>query len=258
MKRDRGVLENALKEALKLEATKRGNKVARALRPIIAANLKSGRILYFLDEVAEREPAEYVDRVARFYQQLNDYVRQIQVEKSEEVWQPLYKQLQCWIYNFLVGINFAADARTHNRAVEYATEAATALLTAYFPYDVAFEAWAFVLARNVTCKLLKQSRRASHLNEEALPFEEEILLFRRIRSEPDRRVSELRRDLLDAVACLSSETRKQIILRYYFDNFSFAEIAQELDQSINTIYQEHFRSRKELRKILGQNDYKDI
>jgi DNA-directed RNA polymerase specialized sigma24 family protein len=47
-------------------------------------------------------------------------------------------------------------------------------------------------------------------------------------------------------------------LRYYFDNFSFAEIAQELDQSVNTIYQEHFRSRKELRKILGQNDYKDI
>jgi RNA polymerase sigma factor (sigma-70 family) len=254
---DRGALEDALEEALKLQATKRGNKVAIAIRPIIATNLRSGRVRYFLDAVAERQPADYVERVAGFYQQLNPYIHQVQVEKCEEVWQPLFQQLQRWAYNFLVGHNFTADSQTHNRAVEYATEAATTLLTAYFPYDGAFEPWAFILTRNVTCKLLKQSKRTSRLNEEALPLEERLLYFRRVRSEPDRRVLELRHDLLDAVACLSSETRQQIILRYYFDNFSFEEIAQELDQSINTIYQEHFRSRKELRKILGQNDYKD-
>ena len=258
MKRDKGALADALEEALKVEATKRGNKVALSIRPIIATNLKTGRVRYFLDAIEARQPAEYVERVAGIYQQLNPYVRQVQIEKSEEVWQPLFQQLQRWIYSFLVGNNFAADAHTHNRAIEYATEAATALLTAYFPYDVAFNAWAYILARNVTCKLLKQAKRASHLSDEALPFEEELLHFRRVRSELDRRVLELRRDLLDAVDCLSSETRKQIILRHYFENFSFAEIALELNQPINSIYQEHFRNRKELRKILGHNGYKDV
>jgi RNA polymerase sigma factor (sigma-70 family) len=258
MKRDRGALEEALEEVLKLEANKWGNSLVMAIRPIIVTNLRSGRVSYFLDKVVEREPAEYVGRVAGFYKQLSPYLHQVQVEKSEEVWRPLFERLQRWVYNFLVSNNFAADCHTHNRAIEYATEAAATLLTAYFPYDVGFEAWAYILTRNVTCKLLKQSKRTSRTGDETLPLEEELHYFRRLRSEPDRRVWELRRDLLDAVAGLSSETRKQIILRYYFDNFSFAEIAQELDQPINTIYQEHFRSRKELRKILGQNGYKDV
>lgn len=255
---DRGALAEALEEALRREARKRGNKVAQALRPILATNLKTGRVGYFLDEDKEREPAEYVERVVGIYQRLNDYIRQVQVEKCEEVWQPLYAKLQRWIYNFLVGHNFAAGAHTQNLAVEYAAEAATAVLTSYFPYDVAFDAWAYILSRNVVCKQLKQSQRTSIVTDEAMPFEEELLYFRRVRSKSEHRVWELRRDLLDAVSRLSSETRRQIILRHYFDNFSLAEIALELNQPINRIYQEHFRSRNELRKILGQDGYKEI
>jgi RNA polymerase sigma factor (sigma-70 family) len=254
---DRGVLEEALEEGLKREAIKQEAKVVRAIRPIIATNLKTGRVRYFLDAVAHRQPAEYVERVASTYLEFHAYLRQVQVEKCDEVWQPLYQKLQWWIYNYLVGINFAAGSQTQSLATEYATEAATALLTAYFPYDVTFDAWAFILARNVTCKQLKLLKKLSVTSHQALPFEEELLYFRRLRSEPERKVWELRCDLIDAIARLSSETRKQIILRYYFDNFSLSEIALELNQPINAIYQEHFRSRKELRKILGQDDYKD-
>jgi RNA polymerase sigma factor (sigma-70 family) len=255
---ERGKLEEALEEGLKLEAASQGKQVAQALRLIIAANLRSGRVGYFLDEVEGREPAEYVSRVTGFYEALSLYLHQVQVEKLDEVWRPLFEKLQRWIYNFLLNNHFAAGPHTHQRAVEYATEAAVALLTAHFPYDTSFDAWAFILARNVTCKLLKQSKRNGRTTDEAVPFDEEMIHFRYLRSEPDRKRWDLRRDLLDAVDALSSEVRREIILRHYFENLSLPEIAAELNQPIHTVYQEHFRSRKELRKILGQNGYKEI
>lgn len=256
--RDQGALGAALEEALQLEAEKRGYAVIKAIRPIIANNLKMGRVDYFLNEKEGRTPAGYVERVAEHYENLKDYVRQLQIEKSEEAWTSLFEQLQRWVYNFLVGKNFESSRHTFNLAVEYATEAAAALLVAVFPYDVTFDAWACILARNVTCKQLKQSKKASLTNgDNTLPLEEELAYNHHADSESDRKLSDLQRDLLDAIATLPSPTRQSVILLHYFYDLSFSEIAQELNQPINTVYQEHYRGRSDLRKILRQNGYKD-
>jgi hypothetical protein len=147
-------LQQAVERALRLLVEQRGTELVQAVAPIIFTNLDKGRMQTFLER-KNCSPGDYVRRVADHYKQWHDYVHAVQIERRSDAWQPLYAQLQQWAFWLLPRIGYPAYARQEEQleqAQACAAEAAIALLNAYFPYDVDFEPWAYVLLQNVSRK----------------------------------------------------------------------------------------------------------
>src|SRR5688572_22942532 len=89
-----GNLDNGLEKAYGAM----GRELAGKIRPIVSVNLARGRVHHFLREREAHTPAGYVSRVAEIYDRTCDYVHEVQVVRSEEVWQPLYDKLMRWAF----------------------------------------------------------------------------------------------------------------------------------------------------------------
>jgi DNA-directed RNA polymerase specialized sigma24 family protein len=59
---------------------------------------------------------------------------------------------------------------------------------------------------------------------------------------------------LEAVEQLSSDARRELIIQLYFSDYSFKEIAEKLNKSLNATYKVHFDALNELRDILDEWD----
>ncbi|MEM7118962.1 MAG: hypothetical protein AAF614_41475 [Chloroflexota bacterium] len=125
-----------LEEALQYLAEQRSVALADAIKPILYTNLKKGRLKTFIDNPDNKNSvAAYVCRVADNYEANHAYVTAVQQERSADVWEPLYIQLQKWAYNYLKRCRFPAQATGYERqehALICAHEAAASLLTATF------------------------------------------------------------------------------------------------------------------------------
>lgn len=252
-------LQQTVERALHLLVEQRGAELVQAVAPIIFTNLDKGRMQTFLER-QNCTPADYLQRVADHYEQWHDYVHTVQVERSSDAWQPLYEQLQQWAFWLLPRIGYPAYANREEQleqAQACAAEAAIVLLNAYFPYDVDFEPWAYVLLQNVSRKemnrRIKPRLDAQKHEVELDAWDDWLHNLTDPDGEDEQRLAELRVDLLQLVTQLSSEVRQQFILLHYFEEQPFEQIAPQMDRNLNSLYKLHSDALENLRKIWREN-----
>ncbi len=252
-------LQLALEHALHSLAEQRGAELVTAVSPIIFTNLDKGRVQTFLEQ-SDCSPIDYTWRVADIYEQWHTYLQVVQIEQRDDVWRPLYKKLQTWAFRHLPRIGYPAYASREDhiqQAHACAAKAAITLINAYFPYDVNFEPWAYVLLRNVTHKhmnrTLKPRLEAQKQEVELDAWDDWLQNLEDPTGHDAQRLVELRADLLRAIDQLSSEARKQFAILYYFEYKSFEEIATQMNKSPNALYKLHADTLANLRKIWDES-----
>jgi RNA polymerase sigma factor (sigma-70 family) len=219
-----------------------------SIRLILHTNLDRGRVEHFIGSDIRRV-GDYVRRVQEHYDRLHPYIQAVQKDRTDEAWQPLFKQLQAWAYNFLLRKGFVPDPSTRAIAEECATEAALRILDAHFPYDTDFDPWArttmimacFRFFRDGTKKSAIPPNNLVELDEQ-LPHLEDI----------NPKQQNDNDDLLAAMSSLS-DARRQVIQLHYLDDVPLPEIATLMGKSAGAIHSLHFKALQDLRKILSKN-----
>jgi RNA polymerase sigma factor (sigma-70 family) len=150
--------------------------------------------------------------------------------------------------------NRKIDGPLRTKIVEESVpNAVLAFLSGVYHYDTEFDAWFCVLVQNVCRKYIKEQTRANlRLENEAVSINEVDYLLEQIADHKEldsRELRALRAELLEAIEWLSSESRKELFVLYYFEGFSFKEIAEKMGKSLNAIYKLHFDALAELRNI---------
>ncbi|HNB51143.1 MAG TPA: sigma-70 family RNA polymerase sigma factor [Anaerolineales bacterium] len=236
-----------LERALQEWAETKDKAVGEAVTYVIWMNLSRGRIENFLNGQATLTPQEYVLRVVATYEKLHPYLVELQEEHSSHAWQTLYTLMCKTAMKFLLRHGFSVSQATRDLAEECASEAATRILTAHFPYDVEFFPWMYVLLRNVCYTKIKTSLKtvAQDISElEEWLADSTILTGRKIEKAMD-----VRKRIRQSVDKLSPG-RKEVIQLHYFDGFSFQEIAEKMSKTVNAVHQLHFYAIRELEKLL--------
>ena len=247
-------LTNNLEQALRLLKKERGEKIVGKLRPILFSNLDRGRIQFFIDGDQKRVH-DYVWLVADCYEQQHVYLHDLQIKRLDSVWRPLRKKLQKWSYKYFIRINFLSDEETWMIAHSQATEAAISILSAHFPYDTDFDAWAHVIVYNSCRRHVRQSTKKSQIPKEKRVEVDKISNLADESMGNMASSSESRIDLLKAIEKLP-ESRKQVIIMLYFEELTPNQVAQKLNKTVSAIYSLHFNALKQLRKILDENGNK--
>ncbi len=244
-------IRDSLEQALQALANEKGRELAGRLRPILLANLDRGRIEGFTGGKPELV-REYVWRVADGFIRHSTYLHDIQSTKASEDWEPLFKQMQLWAYNFLIRKGSIPGLGTQEISFECATEAALSLVNAHFPYDIAFEAWAHIIVQNACRKYFRQGQRKSAIPEENFVDLDDMLDNLADPASGEReQPNNLAADLLDAISRLP-ETRRHVIEAIYFDGLRPAEIAKEMGKSVGAVHSLLFNTLRDLRKILSK------
>lgn len=247
-------LESALKKAIERLAAQEGSLLAAALEPILLSNLARGRVRYFLEHQENSNLEDYIRRVADYYEQLHEYIHQIQQERRAEVWEPIYKKLHRWAFGRLRRKGFLVEEiHRHQHHVHCATEAAMRILHAHFPYDTDFDPWAFVIVEHMVSKHAERLRKDRQKEQNTVSVDQWEtgldMLRDQITSHFHEQIAD-QSELLDAIARLPSLVQRQLILRRYFDGWSFEQIAAESGKKVNAIYRLHYEALTNLRKIL--------
>lgn len=244
-------LHSAIEMALLELAETKGENFSVDLRRIIWVNFARGRLLSFLNGHENLSPRQYVFHVADGYEKLRPYLIELQVHRSNEVWQPLFKRLQQGAYHYFLRVGFSETKATKELADECATEAANCILTAHFPYDVEFMPWMSVLLRNVCSVKRKKVLRPP---EQDISELEELLTNSSV---PSGRKLEsqigIRKNLLYLLEKLSVP-RRQVVFMYYFERLTFQEIAEKLGKTPNAVHQLHFYALRDLEKMFKDEE----
>ena len=237
-----------IEKILQLLETGGSSQTAANIRLIMHANLDRGRVENYIGNDIHRV-GEYVQRVVDQYARLNPYMMAVQSDRSDDVWLPLFKRLQCWAYNFLLRKNFVPGLSTSIIADECATTSAINILGAYFPYDIDFEPWAHVIVINTCLRFFRDETKKS-----VIPSQNIFELDEKLASPEDISLGnqDERGDLLKAMSGLS-DARRQVIKLHYLDELSLPEVAKAMGKSIGAIHSLHFNALQDLRKILGEN-----
>lgn len=244
--------QEAIVNALLQELDGERGDIAEAIRPILIANVEANRAQSFLGKESTT-PADYVQRVRRYYDDWHAHIYQVQVVRSHTVWEPLYVLLQKWAYAFLRRRNFPAHGDRYEHAIACAADAAATILDTRFPYDVHFERWAYVILQNICLRHIDRHWNSSdvlHNNPVALDeFDDWIHNLAPDDARDDVSLAALRHDLLQAIAALGSDARQEFLLLRYFHQRTFDEISVIMNRSKNALYKLHFDALAELRKI---------
>jgi len=237
-----------IEKTLQLLEADGGSQTAAILRLILYANLDRGRVENYIGNDIQRVGA-YAQRVVDHYARLKPTMMALQNDRSDEVWLPLFTQLQHWAYHFLLRKNFVPGLSTSVIAEECATTAAINILDAYFPYDIEFEPWAHVIVINTCLRFFRDETKKS-----IIPPQNIVELDEKLANPEDIRLEDQdeRGDLLKAMSGLS-DARRQVIQLYYLDDLPLPEVARVMGKSIGAIHSLHFNALQDLRKILGDN-----
>ena len=232
-------------------AADRGEMFLTEVRSILFSNLDRGRIKKFTKQNSIDLQA-YVLRVVQLYEKLREYLRSIQVEKADTEWNALKARLDHWAYIYLRKKRFRPTQETIKLSQDYATDAAITIMNAYFPFDTEFEPWAFVVLQNVCRQKISEATRKSKVPDYLISELEDDLWRIADPAADDIEGKTGKRQLIqNAIEKLSTEQKRQVIRLRYFKGFSFKEIAEHLDKSINAVYKSHFDALKDLREILN-------
>lgn len=235
------------RQALHRLARQRGEQFAGQLEPILFTNLQHKRPQNYLKRHPDKAPDDYVTHVTALYEELSDYLYQLQQEKSDSVWWPLCQKLTLWARYELSRI---PNGYLLGQPEDVAQEAVSALMTARFPYDTPFDPWARVILRNTRIAVQKRSQS---YKLPTISWEEHIEAAAAVAAIARGNVEEVvasRHDLLQAIETMTHDGRQRLILLYYFDGLSYAEISQIMGKSASALYKLRFEAIEELQDIL--------
>jgi RNA polymerase sigma factor (sigma-70 family) len=246
-------IKEVIEKALQALSERGSAELAGSLRPILYTNLDRKRIQVSIEGDRERI-FEYVQLVADKFQLLSPILYEIQVARSDKLWEPLLERMRKWAYNFLKRTSYNVNMVTSDNAMDCAAEASITLLNAYFPYDVDLDPWMHVIVQH-TCQKFIRKNKGPAAHEESLDDIQDFLDKIRDPSSLDKeRQRELLQILLEAMDKLN-ETRREIIELMYFQGLSPKEIAEKTGKSAGAIHSLHFNALRDLRKILsGKGD----
>lgn len=211
---------------------------------ILQENWRRGRMQKFLRDGLDSVP-EYVLRVVGYWRISRETVRALQIERADEIWQALYKKMVFWNYRYLVGRG-AYLPDTHDFAEECATEAIPVLQSAYFPFDVPFEAWARVIVINVCRKQVRTATKKSVIPQD------QLIELDAMAQEPASRAPwqpDLRLDLAQALLELNP-ARREVMEMIYMEGHSVEEAARILGRTHSSVYNLHYQAVRDLRKLM--------
>jgi RNA polymerase sigma factor (sigma-70 family) len=231
-------------------------KTAVSIRPIILKNLargkNAGRVGNYLTGNPGKLPCDYVGRVADYYEELSCYLQQIQEEKSDQIWEPLFEKMQWLAYNYLRQKNFMAGQQTFQLATDCAADAGGELVQAYFPYDTDFDPWACTIVQNHCKKTIARLFQAGHVPENKLV---------NLANVPHRTanldggsggdLTDWRLTLYHLIDQLPAEQLETILL-HDFKGMTLQEIGYHLGISTTTAHRRYFAAIDFLRKNLVQ------
>jgi len=241
-----------IETCLHLLAMDQGEQIATRIRPILATSLDRGRIHGFTEGKTDRVH-DYVWRVAVQYELLHNFIHKLQVERSTDIWTPLFEKLQRWASRFLVKRSYNTDWATPDHIAECAVDASETILGAFFPFDVDFDPWAHVIVIHACQKFIRRNQQKSAiLAESMLSLDDLLENFKHSNYQDEESHGELEGKISEAIAQLA-EPRREVIRLIYFENLSASDVAQKMKKSIGAIYNLHFNALRDLQKILGIN-----
>lgn len=210
------------------------DKEKSAIRNVIMINLAHDRIDHFLNLSDLHQPADYVNRVAEFYERQHRYVTRMR-QGADDVWYTLYEKMQRWAYGYLRRCNFFPGPDTFELAISYAGEAGGNMVNAHYPYDIAiFDAWAMELVKNACRKNMKQAMNHGHIPESQLTSLEDDMQFA---DESYRGVEQLVGEGYDLEVILSLlDEREQTVIQAHLHGEKPQETAAQLDITTNNVY----------------------
>lgn len=239
-----------IEEALKSLFIEQGSETVDKIRAIIYSNLKKGRLqVYVNGEI--KGTKDYVWLVAEKYKEMNSFMNDLQVAKITTLWEPLFKKLESWAYNYFVRKSFYADEQTKEIALECASEAVINILRAQFPYDTEFEPWARVIVTHSCQKYIERATKSGIPQQNIIPIDDQKNDIEDMTIQPLEQQQILRGDLIAALGKLP-KARRQIIEFIYFDGLSPNEIADRIGKSVGAVYSLHFNALLDLRNILDE------
>lgn len=249
-------LEKALEQALRALEVQGRRKTAAWIRPIIFENLRRGgypgRVQNYLKNNPKKKPADYVALVARNYEKLGSYLRQLQKTKSDRVWKPLFVEMQWSAYNFLRRNHFYPGDQTFQMAEDCAADAACDLVQAYYPYDTEFDAWVCTIVQNHCKKAITRLLRAGHLPDNKKVSLTDSAFYQYRTADPSStQLMEWRLALMQLIELLPFEEQEAVQLHNY-KGLTFQEIGQQLGISTATAHRRYFSAVAFLRENLTQ------
>lgn len=242
--------------ALTSLAEQRGEGYVVEIKMVLDANLERGRIERFLgDDYELSRVDEYIQRVVGFYDALNPKLHGLQIEKDTASWETLGENLQTWAYNYFRRKNFTHGPKTMEIVGECASDAAGIIVNAYFPFDTDFTPWAHRILLNVCGKYIRSALKKSVIpNDVIVPIDDVMGILPDMSMQDNQRRNEIREELEEAIEKLSP-SRKDVILKRYFEGLSLHEIAAVMERSIGAVYSLHFYALQDLQKIIKDNRY---
>ena len=245
-------IKTDIENSLIVLSEQKGDEIAKRIRLILYTNLDRGRIQSFVEGDINLV-RDYILRVADEYINLSPFINKLQNERTTVVWEPLYKKMVSWAFNFFIKKGFIANITTQEIATGCATEAALNILRAYFPYDTDLEPWACVIVQNTCRKYIRGATKKSIIPQQNIVDLDESLENLKDPSYQDQdHIKDLQSDLLEALAKLSPARRKVLEL-IYFHELTPVEIANKMNKSVGAIYSLQFNALHDLRKILSEN-----
>ena len=229
------------------------SETVQAIRPILLINLNKKRIHTFLENETGELP-QYILRVVDIYSKNAPFLHELQIKKSSASWEKLRSQLQQKAFHYFCRKNFRPDSNTTQIALDCATDTLLGMVNAHYPYDVDFDAWAYIFLLNI-CR-----KRIGSLYKQRLEIDKKHTdindLFSGIADENSQNPfnqQALRQDLEKLINQLTLP-RQEVIRLKYFEHKSNQEIAHILNKSTNAVYKLHFDAIAQLRKILQSKE----
>ncbi len=233
---------------------------------IVQANIAKGRFQRFAGSRSVSDPAvlsDYVDRV--LFHVCSEYSRIRALEKGDpDAWKYLGDLLARRAFRM---IQHFRNSPGSFEAPDFAHDACLVIFEAPYPFDVAFEAWAFVILKNLViarCSrsgdILDRGMPAMSFNpprtsgeetfdtSELLSDERSLAPFGRIETESIVRA---------AIERLRSRAQRQVIIYTYFEGLSDAQIASRLHRSKQAVYNLRNRALVRLKDILSNGDVQE-
>ena len=244
-----------LEKGIQLLIQERGESYANHLSSILFTNFEKKRIDKWIDRQAKLSVEDYVQVVAKKYDEIGSYVSRIQIEKSEEEWTDLYLKLRKWAFNFFIKHGLPYGDSTSELADGCAADAAMKILTAWFPFDVDFDPWAHLLLLNVCRHEVRSYSRQSQVPDSAKVDLNDELDKTDVSFSPDGRNDyDMRHTLIDAINQISTESWRQVLMLRYYHGLTQAEIAEELNKTPSAVYNLLFKANKALRKVWNSEE----
>jgi RNA polymerase sigma factor, sigma-70 family len=242
-----------IEESLNHLAASKGKDISNELKPILLKNLSNGRAqTYIENNFAHLD--EYLNLLFEKFNRWHNYIHKVQDQRDPLVWNQLFPQLITFAYAFFIRKGFDSGSNTYDYAQESATNAATALLNANFPYDIDFDPWAHRIVQIHCLRFMRDEMR-----KREIPADNLIELSDEIETNQDEQDAlqpMLEAELQAAIAAALEQlpqARQDVIRWRYFDQLSYDEIASRMGKSLDAVYGLQFNALREMQKILSKN-----